>query len=53
VLGYDGTVGFCSRVTGWSPARQALAKFEELYKKCVTRDTSVPPERARTVVTLD
>jgi len=32
---------------------EALAKFEELYKKCVTRDTSVPPERARTVVTLD
>ena len=30
---------------------EAIAKFVELYRKCVVRDTPVPPEKAKTVIT--
>ena len=30
---------------------EAIAKFGELYRKCVVRDTPVPPESAKTAIT--
>ena len=30
---------------------EAIAKFAELYKKCVVRDTPVPPDQAKQVFT--
>jgi len=32
---------------------EAIAKFGELYRKCVVRDTPVPPEQAKTSITED
>ena len=32
-----------------SPA--AISKFVELYRKCVVRDTPVPPDQAKTTIT--
>jgi len=34
-------------------APEAITKFDELYKKCVVRDTPLPPEHAKEKVTLD
>ena len=30
---------------------EAIAKYVELYRKCVVRDTPVPPDQAKTSIT--
>ena len=31
----------------------AIAKYVELYRKCVVRDTPVPPDQAKMTITED